>query len=218
METILENLNTATALSSSYPVRSLESLKKITLEDGQFVMRKIEKGTGLDSKGAIVPALSPEFAIAALDSEIVLRGYQDWLQGIAQECGKARIAAGAPLLVDSDWSLQEIESVLEAREISDGRVSKEKIAAWFDSSVASVLRSAFKAKLGSGLDNDRCAAILASYKAAFVLLAKRELCLESQVQQNLTKALELLPASALSNYCAGKVKASAAKVEDMLAL
>lgn len=213
----MQALNIATVIGS-YPVRSLESLRKVELEDGQYMARKIEKGTGLDSKGAIIPALTPEFSIAALDSATVLQGYQAWLQGIAGECAKARIAAGAQLLVDADWNLEAIESYLAEKEVSEGRVSKEKIAAWFDSQVCAVLKSAFKAKLGASISDDKLTAILASYKAAFVLLAKRELALEVQVQKNLEKALELVPTSAMVTYCQGKVKASAAKVEDMLAL
>lgn len=213
----MQALNIATVIGS-YPVRSLESLRKVELEDGQYMARKIEKGTGLDSKGAIIPALTPEFSIAALDSQVVLQGYQSWLQGIAGECAKARITAGATTLVDADWSLEAIEGYLQAQEISEGRVSKEKIATWFDAQVSQPLKSAFKAKLGASISDDRLAGILASYKAAFVLLAKRELALEEQVQKNLEKALELLPESAMSTYCKGKVAASKAKVADMLAL
>lgn len=213
----LQTLNLAT-VAATYPVKSLEALRKIELEDGQYMARKIEKGTGLDSKGAIIPALTPEFSIAALDSATVLQGYQAWLQGVAGECAKARIASGALLLADSDWSLEAIEAHLQAAEISEGRVSKEKIAAWFDSSVSAALKSAFKAKLGASISDDKLAAILASYKVAFVMLAKRDLALEVQVQKNLEKALDLLPASAMVAYCTGKVKASAARVEDMMAL
>ena len=51
----MQVLNTATAISDAFSVRKLEEVSKIELEEGQYLVRKIEKGTGLESKGCIIP-------------------------------------------------------------------------------------------------------------------------------------------------------------------
>ncbi len=216
--TTADNFNLATAFGS-YAVAPLETLVKKELEQGQYLVRKIERGNGKKSTGAIVKALTPEFAIAALDSEIILRGYQEWLQELAGDCCKARIEAGATTLVESDYSLAEIEALLESKEVESGRVSKEKIAAWFATpSVSGTLAAAFREKLGASLTDQKLAQILASYNGVFQLLAKRELSLEESKRENLNKALALLPDSALKSYCTRKVAESGKKEADLFAL
>jgi len=214
----LLNLENVATVATTYPVRSLETFKGKDISADQYLVRKVERGTGIDSKGAIIPALTPEFAITALDNDTVMQGYIDWLQGVAADCCKAQISAGATLLAASDYSLEVIVANLQAKEIAEGRVSKEKIAAWFAASVAPALKSAFKSKLGSSLSDEKLGLIVASYKTAFVLLAKRELTLDAGVQGNLEKAVELLPAGAMRDYCAKKLETTKGKVEDMMAL
>ena len=219
----LELLNLATVVNS-FPVQLLEKVAKVELESGQYLVRKIEKGTGLASKGAIIAALSQEQCVAYLETDSIFAGYQDWLQGIVAEVCKKRIAAGATTLVPEDYSLAALDSYLQEQAINAGRVSKEKIAAWFDAAAASPLKSAFKAKLGASISDAKIAEVVASYRNGFTLLAKKEVTLEESVSTNLKKALELVVAaqggakSAMVTYCQAKIEGSGAKVADMLAL
>lgn len=218
--TAAEMLNLAT-VTDSFAVKPLAEFKSVELESNQYLVRKIEKGTGLDSKGVIITAIDAETVVKYLESDAVLSGAVDWLQSVIGEVCKKKIGEGARVITTGDYSLTETESYLQEKAISEGRVSKEKIAAWFNSAMFNVLKSAFKAKMPE-LSEDKLLETIAAYKNAFGLLAKRELALEPQVQQNLTKALELAEkagkAGSMLQYCQAKIKGSAAKVADMLAL
>ena len=44
-------------VNGQFPVATLAEFKSYALQEGEYFVRKIEKGTGLDSKGVVIPAL-----------------------------------------------------------------------------------------------------------------------------------------------------------------
>jgi hypothetical protein len=215
METNNTTLNVATAFSS-YVVKALGEFKGVSLEEGQYLCRKIEKGTGLESKGVVLPATSAEDLILALDSAVVLDAAVAWYQEVIADVVKAKIAVGATTIVASDYNLEVVVDHLQAKEVSEGRVSKEKIAAWFDVSVASTLKVAFREKLGESLTDEKLSGILAAYKGVFQLLAKRDLVLDTTKKANLGKALDLLPPSVMKSYCEKKLAEESQNAADIM--
>lgn len=205
------------AMNSVFNVSTLATFKGKEIEEGYALVRKIEKGTGLESKGVIVPMLKQDEIVAMMENGTVFEAICGFVQSQVEEVIKEKIAKGASVIVPADFSLDQLVEYLSAEEVKQGRVSKEKIAAWFDSQVAYTLKQAFTEKLGQ-VENDKMLGILQAYKVHFTSLAKRELSLQETVKVNLGKALELLPDSTMKQYCKDKIAASVEKSADMLAL
>lgn len=199
-------------------VRKLAEFKTVELQDGQMLARKIEKGTGKDSLGVVIVKPEQEQFILALENESVLQGAYNWyLQQVEQVCKAKMVNSGN--ITESDYNIANIASYLDSQAISEGRISKERIAQWFNSDVAPVLQAAFKAKLGESLTEEKLQHITNAYRDNFKSLAKREIVLADAVKVNLNKALELLTAdSSLKQYCHSKVNAAVQPVIDLEAL
>lgn len=213
----METINTATVFGS-FAVKKLEEFKSLELESRQYLVRKIEKGTGLDSKGVVIEGYNEETAINSLCNPVIAGAFVEWFNAQAGECCKARIAQGATVIVKTDYDVESIAAMLEAKEVSEGRVSKEKIAAWFASSVSPVLHAAFREKLGAAANNDVILASLAMYQKVFVQFAKKEASWTNEVIAKVEKALSLLPDSTMKAYCEKKLPDFAEKSADMLGL
>lgn len=215
------NLNTLTSIGSCFPVKTLADFKGVELEQGQYLVRKIEKGTGLESKGVVIPEATGEEFISALDSEIVLAGAIRWYQEQRAELVKVAIAGGASSIVASDYSDAALVEYLQAQEVKEGRISKERLASWFDSNLSPVLFRAVAEKFPELAEDKRCE-VVGAYRGIMMQLAKRELTLAEDVIAKMKKAFSLLPATLSQNpivaYCAGKLDSSAPKVADMLGL
>lgn len=214
------NLSTLSAVSevnSVYPVKKLEEFKGKDTPEGMYFVRKIEKGTGLDSKGVFIPTLDQTTIVQYLESGPVFEAVCNFVQSSIGEVVKARISAGTSSIIPSDYSLEKLVEYLSAEEVKQGRISKEKIATWFDSQVARVLKQAFTEKLGN-VENDKMLEILKAYKGNFVNLAKREYSANEQVKLNLGKALALLQESPMVDYCRTKLAASTQAESDLAAL
>jgi hypothetical protein len=214
MSTLINTIEVSAApvqeISTSFQVKPLVEFKNIEIADGSYLVRKIEKGTGKVSQGCIIDALSQEVAVSALDNETVFAGYYNWLQDQAEECCKNRIEAGVKFLIPADYEVTAIAEMLEAVSIKEGRISKERITAWFNAEVAVMLQSAFKAKLGDALTDEKMGAILNSYRDCFKNLAKRDVFINDTIKANLNKALELVQVKgSLHKYCYDKVNAVA---------
>lgn len=128
----METINTLTALNDSYLVRTLEEANKLELASDQYLVRKIERNTGLESKAVVIPATDAEHFTLALNSDVVLGAAVAWFQGQIAEVVKSKMTAGRGSIVAADFSLEEVEKYLAEQEVRDGRISKEKIGAWFD--------------------------------------------------------------------------------------
>jgi hypothetical protein len=208
-------MNEISAVNGIFPVQSLAAFKGKEVEDGFYMVRKIEKGTGLESKGVVIPKIEQEVIVASLENGAVFEAVCQWYQEQVGEVVKARISAGATSIIPSDYSLEQLVEYLQAEEVKQGRVSKEKIAAWFDANVSYTLTKAFTEKLGQ-VENEKMVAILNAYKVQFASLAKREVSLSDPVAANLSKALELLPESNMKEYCKAKIEAGKKQEIDLM--
>ena len=194
MNESMQTLNTATAISNSFPVRKLAEVSKIELEEGQYLVRIIRKGEGNESMGVIIPAVTEEEAIKALDNQGILEGYFAWYQEMRANVIKALVIdEGYSSIVANDYADVVIAEYLAKEEIKEGRVSKEKIGVWFENALAEKLCYALKAKYGESLSNEKVLEMKALYKAGFQMLAKREVDIAEEKKTNLLKVLELAP-------------------------
>ena len=222
-----ELINTATAISSAFPVRKLAEVSKVELERDQFLVRIIRKNTKdaagneivNESMGVIVPAASQEEAIAALDNQGILEGYFAWYQEQRANVIKALVIDSQySQITAGDYSDNAIVEYLAKQEISEGRISKEKIGTWFENALAANLCRALKAKYGESLSNEKVLEMKSLYKAGFQMLAKRELDMAQEKKQNLMKVLELATDCGMKKYCEGKLKEAQEKTIEMLGL
>lgn len=221
-----DTLNTAT-MTNSFPVRKLAEVAKIELEEGQYLVRIIRKN-GKDeagneivneSMGVIIPAVTEEEAIKALDNQGILEGYFAWYQEQRANVIKALVIEhGAKVIVANDYHDAEIAEYLAKEAIKEGRVSKEKIGVWFENALAEKLCYALKAKYGESLSNEKVLEMKALYKAGFMMLAKREVDIAEEKKTNLLKVLELAPEGGLKKYCEGKLKEAKQVTIEMLGL
>ena len=215
----MQTMNTATAISNSFPVRKLAEVSKIELEEGQYLVRIIRKGEGNESMGVIIPAVTEEEAIKALDNQGILEGYFAWYQEQRANVIKALVIEdGAKVIVANDYHDAEIAEYLAKEEIKEGRVSKEKIGVWFENALAEKLCYALKAKYGESLSNEKVLEMKALYKAGFMMLAKREVDIAEEKKTNLLKVLELASEGGLKKYCEGKLKEAKQVTIEMLGL
>lgn len=213
------NTNTNTFTSGeAYGVRKLEEFKDVDLASDQYLCRKIEKGTGLDSLGVIIPAVSDEVFVASLDNDTLLAGMREWLQEQIENVVKTRIAAGAATIIDADLGIEKVAEYLQAQEVKKGRVSKEKIAAWFDSSVADKLAAGLRAAIAD-ISDEKVSIALRQHRDCFAKLSGRDVSLGDKVVANLRKDLELVQdRGALWQYLSMKLETAGTKTPDMLGL
>ena len=201
------NFNTLTSLNSTYAVRTLEEANKLELSADQYLVRKIERNTGLDSKAVVIPATDAESFTLALNSDVVLGAAVAWFQQCIGEVVKSKMTAGKHSIVAADFSMEEIEKYLAEQEVREGRISKEKIGAWFDSTLVAGLNQAFQARLGTQYTESVQKDVIESYRKQFQKLSGKELLLETEVKGSLLKACSIAPeGSAVRAYCEGKIK------------
>ena len=212
----MDTINTLTS-GAAFSVRKLEELSKLELETGQYLVRKIEKGTGKESKGVVIPAASSEDMLVAMENDTLLGFLTGQYQELIASVCKGKIAEGTSYITANDYSLAELVAFVQAEDAREGRISKARLESWFDQSVAGVLIAAFRAKLGVGVSNDKLLELSAVYKAQFATLAKRELTVGAEVKAKLEKVLELVPDSPMVQYCRVKM-ATEAKTVEMLGL
>lgn len=191
---------------NTFVIKPLAAFKGEEIEANQFLARKIEKGTGKESKGVIIPALTNEQAMEMLlSSKVLEEAVTSYVQGLQEECIKKVIAADKSSVCIADFDLQAIESYLQEQEIKEGRITKERISAWFKAEAQESIYAAFKAKLGDALDNDRANELLKMYHAAFICFTKKDFSFSDTAYKNVQKALEIIPDSAIKQFCEKKL-------------
>lgn len=198
----------------SFAVYPLAHFKNVEIEEGQQLCRKIEKGTGKESRGVIIPKATQEQFLEAMNNDTILGALYEHYLSLREEVTKAAMGETGALISTADFSDTRIAEYLQAQEISEGRISKARIEAWFNAEVSPVLYKAFATKLGEALTNDKAQLLLANYKAAFTMFAKREVQVSDMVYENLDKALAILPDSGIKSYCISKLPSMKEKTLD----
>lgn len=205
------NLETAHA---TFAVKPLAAFKDVELEAGQYLVRRIvksKKGESSEeslSQGCIIEAIDGEGFLQALENNSVLQGAIDWLNTQRGEVAKKLMEQGAKELSRTELSIEAVAKMLEEVEVSEGRVSKDKITAWFAGSIESMLDKAFSEKLGTQWTEQVKTQTLNCYRDSFATLAKRDCPLSEEAKGKLVKVIELAggaDSSSLAKYCYGKL-------------
>lgn len=151
------------------------------------------------SKCVSVPQITiPEAIVNSNLAAIVLEALHSYQDKII----KSLIDAGATQIHDDQISIDSIVAY-QSEESSGGRLTKELIENWFDSSVSEMLIVAIAEKLGVGdsiteAEEVRILSAVAGYKSKFASLAGGKTFYAPEVVGNLQKALQLSESDEIS--------------------
>jgi hypothetical protein len=183
-------------------VKTLDGMKGFIPEPGARVAKIIQKGSNPDGTKRI------SFAMEAV--EITLPEVLEWIaadsaiadavvtyvQDLQDKCIRTRIEAGKGQVHTSDYDMNAVRTFL-ATSPTEGRLSEDKIRAWFAVEVADTLMVAFADKLGisdtpTESETKKLEQIVAQYRDNMAKLAGRKTVLPGVVRTNLEKALALV--------------------------
>ena len=219
MTTLIDNAAVSSTNASAvsfelgvYEVKALKDLAKVELGTNEYLARKIEKGTGKESKGAIIKKLGADECLEFLGNSTIAESFIEWANGLREQKVKELISCedGRTKIEEYELSLYSIATMLEAQEIKEGRVTKDKILAWFDNELARKLKEAITAKFGA-VDNDKMLGILKNNRAAMATLAKRENSLSDNVVDSLKKLVAMSENAAMVEFANKKLEESRPK-------
>lgn len=190
--------NTAN-VSGMYLVKPLDSFAKVEIDPGFILVRKIEKAKGMTSKGCIVPDVTVEDAVLALENDAILQGFTEWYRGRMVECVKNSIATGTKLgreyISAAQFGMAEIDALCTAEMFEKSDITSDQLGKWFDSVLSVELSNAFRLKVGSDKD-EKIASIVAGYRKVICSLASAKTTLDSATTESVKKAVGLVPYSA----------------------
>ena len=211
--------------SSAYPVLSSEVAKNRDAEIGaRFVTLKASLVAKRLGKAVEIPALdlqatmskaasSPKFSAMLVG---LLEKYQgEIVQGMLSKDSTTTIYA-------QNISIDALIVAYESSLLSEGRISKDKITAWFDSALVTSLTVRFADKLGisnnpSEQESKKISMVISAYRDNFGRLAMREVGLADSVKNNLKLALELADESSMKTRLADII-AESTNPEELLGL
>lgn len=174
-------------MTTAYVLKSLKQVSKQEVPEGMRLLRVIHKGKEKESQGCFVPVVSDAMTQALLVKQEGLEWIKHQLQGVQEQIVRA---LGRDTFSSDQIGHDAILAYLTAENVRE-RFSKESIAEWFKSDMASHLVTALHAK---GITDDaKLAQILGSFLASFQLLAGRDPSMPEAIKDQLIKALNLLP-------------------------
>lgn len=189
-----------------YTVKKLDQMKDAPIPEQHRLARIIRKNSardanGLPSQGCFVPALEcadDYYADVVINAAIV-----NFLQDTQDKMIRKIADSGRNIITDSDLDPVAMRAFLEETDDSIGRLSKDKIVAWFTTEVQDSLMLAFADRLGIGdtptpEQQTKLEQTLAGYRDCFAQMASKNPTVEERVGVNLLKALDMIPASAFS--------------------
>ncbi len=183
-------------LSDNHPVVSRDILDKREPEKGaRFVTLKANKDVGRAAKGVEVPALDVAAVIVRINEEPQLQSMvTGLLENFQTKLIQASIANGVSTIYQHDISIDALLVAFELEGLSEGRISKDKIAAWFDTSISEALTVKLADKLGisntpTEQETAKLASLLDVYRGNFGKLAAREVMLEDSDKSKLQAVL-----------------------------
>lgn len=203
-----------TSSMTSFPVKELKEFKEITLNQDEFLARKIEKNNGKVSKGVIIPALTQEQLIVMLDNETILEACRNYMQSVVEEVVKVRMDTHKLVYLD-DMNQDCVVNWLQEQEIKNDRVSKAKIEQWFDADVSPKIHARM-CELYPELPNDKMVETLKLYKTQFAYLAKREYVFAPQVQDKIKAAIALAGDCSMKEWAMHKLEQLCNNVQDTM--
>ena len=213
--------------SLGYTAQSLAAISKLDVPADMRLARVIRKSSareanGLESQGVHIPA---EIDLAYCLADSTLNAYLvQCMQDVQDKVIRRVTDGGRNIITDSDIAMDVLAQYLEETDENIGRISKDKIAAWFDASMADTLMLAFADRLGVS-DNPtpdeakKLEQTCKGYKDVFGTLAAKNPTVDPKVGANLLKALDMIPADAFSLRIRGIVDKAMKQPEvDLLAL
>ena len=192
-ESIMLDIN-----SSAYPVLSGDVAKNRDADtNARFVTLKASEAVKRAAKCVEIPSLNLDAMKVAINSNgkvlaMAVGLFEDYQSKMIQ----ADIAKGKDTIFATHISLDSMVLNYESDVSSGGRISKDKIIAWFDNALAISLINAFSNKLGIGSnpteqETKKLNKVIGDYKANFALLAGRDVSIDTDVKSKLQQAIKL---------------------------
>lgn len=204
----METLNTTSTntnnVSGMYLVKNLDAFAKVEIDPGFLLVRKIEKVKGMVSKGCIVPDVTAEDAVLALENDSILQGYVEWYRGRMMECVKNGITAGSVKsgiaigtfqIAAHQFGMPAIAALCESEMFERSDITADQLGKWFDMALSVELGNAFRLKVGPDRE-EKIAQIVAGYRKVICSLASAKTTLDSATTESVKKAVGLIPYSA----------------------
>ena len=184
--------------SSAYPVLAGDVAKNRDADtNARFVTLKASEAVKRLAKCVEIPSLNLDAMKVAINANgkvlaMAVGLFEDYQSKMIQ----ADIAKGKDTIFAGNISLDSMVLNYESDVSSGGRISKDKIIAWFDSALAKSLTNAFVVKLGIGEvatdgENKKLNKVIGDYKANFALLAGRDVSIDTDVKSKLQQAIKL---------------------------
>jgi len=179
-------------------------------------MNKQKQYVGLaESKAVFVPVVTFD---SIEYSPAIATAMQDALDSCFDRMIRSRLETGATIIYDADLAIERLEEFLAAQPEGLGKLSGDKIKAWFTESLAENLSAVITEKLGESATDEKLQQTLNSYRDIFARLAEKSPAFEPKVHENLQKAIALANESPMTEKLAAKLLASAQKSVDLMAL
>lgn len=172
MNTINTTFNTIFNTTSNYIVR--KTTDPLNAETNGMVQVPISRTDGAKGKSGMC-ILAPIVSDSVLTVIYNDPAGHEWLRSIvdslrakvASECNKA-----GKTITSETIGVTKLLEAMKAEE-SSSRLTKESIAAWFDSDMSPLLQVAIAEKFGT-ISNEKVTKILESYKAGYQVCANRK--------------------------------------------
>lgn len=197
METL--NINTTSTnqnnVSGMYLVKSLDTFTKVEIDPGFILVRKIEKVKDKVSRGCIVPDVTVEDAVLALENDAILQGFVEWYRGRMVECVKNGIAIARVGVGAAQFGMAAIDALCTAEMFDRSDITADQLGKWFDTALATELGNAFRLKVGSDKE-EKISQIIFGYRKVICSLASTKTTLDDATTQSIKKAIGLVPYSA----------------------
>lgn len=217
----------ATETTLGYTAKALATIAKVDIPASYRLARIIRKASakdsnGMESQGCHVPTYS--WNADHMSNDIIRAYMEQCIMDVQDKCIRKVTDGGRNIITDSDISMDALAIFLEETDENIGRISKDRIAAWFDASLADTLMLAFAERLGVS-DNAtpdqvrKLEQVCRGYKDVFAGLAAKAPSVEPKVGASLLKAVDMIPADAFSLRVRGIIERAMAQPEvDLLAL
>ena len=183
---------------SAYPVLAGAVAKNRDADvNARFVTLKASEAVNRPAKCVEVPSLNLDAMKVAINANgKVLAMAVGLIEDYQSKMIQLDIAKGKETIYASNISLDAMILNFESDVSSGGRISKDKIIAWFDSALSLSLTNAFSNKLGLGFNPTeqevkKLNKVIGDYKANFALLAGRDVSIDTDVKSKLQQAIKL---------------------------
>lgn len=209
METTSTNTNN---VSGMYLVKPLDSFTKVEIDPGFILVRKIEKVKGMVSKGCIVPDVTVEDAVLALENDAILQGFTEWYRGRMVECVKNSVTLGAFQIAAHQFGMAAIDALCTTEMFEKSDITADQLGKWFDSVLSVELSNAFRLKVGPDRE-EKISQIVAGYRKVVCSLASPKTTLDDATTTSVKKAVALVPYSAWTSWIEKRLTKREEKVD-----